>query len=88
MKVGRKILFARELYDVPGTLQIHFREHYDSFNKIVVIIFRFLKLNIFGVLGESNKIMTQFLHNIPGPTYAFTTLSGGNQVDGLPPAFI
>ena len=83
---GANNILDRGLYDVSGTLQSHFREHPNSFNEIMVIIFRLLEINIFGVVRENNKITAQLLHNIPGPKYGFTSLSGGNQVDGLPPA--
>ena len=88
MKVGRKIFFAKEIYNASGILQNHSRELRDSFNGIMVIIFRLLELNTFGVIRENNKIMAQFLHNIPGLEYGFMSFSGGNQVDGLPPVFI
>ena len=69
-----------------GPSRVFPRNSLDSFNKWGVIIFRFLEANFLGGVCEKIKIMAQSLHIIPGPEYGFANLSGGNQVDGSPPA--
>ena len=72
MKFGRKIFFISGLYNCPGTFVKPFRDLPHSFHEILIIIFRLLVLNIFGIIrAEMMKcgqqiFFTRELYSSPG----------------------
>ena len=84
MKFGRTICFARVPYNRPGTFAGSAWDHSDTYEELLVINFRVLVFNVF----DTPEVMTgpASFKCYSGSTGSFTSLSGGNQVDGLPPA--